>query len=185
MLEEILNIECNRTAENIFTMYIYKDGNSPWYRAYELSAYYAFFYKNGLDDSERLHPTKKASRILGDGMISVGLKLESFKKYFPNLAIEHIDSDTVEITVDETYYDEIKPETYKEIYGEWKTKFEIKKAKSKNGEPNKIQNKNIYNSPVSFSSIMREILKYDTNGKSEEDLRRHIYILKEMCANLI
>lgn len=52
-VKEILELENNRDSSTLGKIYFYKEGNSPWYRAYELSAYFASFYDNGLDDKKR------------------------------------------------------------------------------------------------------------------------------------
>lgn len=47
-MENILQIENNREKNNIRKIYFFKNGESPWYRAYELSACYDSLYNNGL-----------------------------------------------------------------------------------------------------------------------------------------
>ena len=92
-VKEILELENNRDSSTLGKIYFYKEGNSPWYRAYELSAYFASFYDNGLDDKKRLHAVKKSNKLSEDGIISVGLQLPSFKKYFPDVNVDDMSGD--------------------------------------------------------------------------------------------
>lgn len=183
MTEEILNLENNRNNETLLNIYFYKDGNSPWYRAYELSAYYAYSYPNNLKDTERLHPIKKASKINSDGIVCIGLQLSSFKKYFPNADTSMISDNKMVLTVKGSDFPNITTDSYNGIFLEWKSEFELKKGKSDKAKES--NNKNIYNSPVSFSKIMKEIIRYDTHNKGENELRIFVNTLKDMCAELI
>lgn len=183
MTEEILSLEKDRNKETLLNIYFYKDGNSPWYRAYELSAYYAYFYPNNLKETERLHPIKKASKLNSDGVVCVGLQLSSFKKYFPNAVTSIVSDNKMVLTVKECDLPNITADNYNDVFLAWKTEIVLKKGKLEKGKEN--NNKNIYNSPISFSSIMKEIIRYDTHNKGENDLRVFIGTLKDMCAELI
>lgn len=183
MTEEILSLENNRDNKTLLNIYFYKDGNSPWYRAYELSAYYAYFYPNNLKETERLHPIKKASKLNSDGIVCVGLQLSSFKKYFPNAETSVISDNKMVLTVKDSDFPNMNIENYHNTYLDWKSEFALKKGKSDNAKES--NNKNIYNSPVSFSSIMKEIIRYDTHNKGENELRIFVGTLKDMCAELI
>lgn len=180
-MEKLLNIETNRDESNIRKIYFIKDAESPWYRAYELSAYYAVNYNNGLKENERLRATRKSSKIINNGVMQIGLQITSFKKYFPNAQICEISEKLISIDIPSDDLCDITLENYEGICNSWKETFEIKSKNKKIKEPIKT----VYNSPTSFTSIMKEIIRYDTHNKDEDELRYFINILKEMCANLI
>ena len=52
--KEKLQIENNRTIDNINVIYLFKDGGSAWYSAYEWSAYLMEFFPNDLPDNKSL-----------------------------------------------------------------------------------------------------------------------------------
>ena len=59
-IEEIEKLENTRTPQNLNIVYLIKDNeNSPWYKAYELSAYYLEFYNKNIADNERLKDQHK------------------------------------------------------------------------------------------------------------------------------
>lgn len=182
-MEERIKIENNRTKETLGKIYFYKDGNSPWYRAYELSAYYASHFNNGLGEADKLHANRKSSRQDADGIMQVGLQLKSFKKYFPNIEVDNMKEDAFYIDVNPDDYKDITLDNYKEKCLEWKSQFELK-GNSKKSKDNNIT-KTIYSSPASFSSIMKEIIRYNTHNRTENELLQFIGTLKEMCADLI
>lgn len=180
-MTELINIELNRTKDNIKKIFFIKEGNSPWYRAYELSAYYAVNYNNGLRQAERLQANRKPSKLLNDGVIQIGLQLSSFKKYFPNAELCNVTDKYFTINIESGDFADVTLDNYQELIKEWKGTFELKNKKPSKKEPLKT----IYNSPVSFTGIMKEIIRFDTYDKNETDLRNFINALKEMCANLI
>lgn len=180
-MEEALKTEINRDTSNLKEIYFFKDGNSPWYRAYELSAYYAVYYNDKLNDNERLKATRRYNKEFVDGIIQIGLQFTSFNKYFPNADIQQVSDKKVIIKLSLSEFVDITIDNYKENLSAWKNTFDLKTKKN----DAKDQIKTIYNSPISFTGIMKEILKFDTHEKNENDLRNFIYALKEMCANLI
>lgn len=179
-MEEKINIENNRDEKTIGKIFFYRDGNSPWYRAYELSAYYAVNYNNGLSDNEKLNAHKKTSKLCENGIMQIGLQLTSFKKYFPDVEVSNITEDSFTIDFG---MDGVTTDNYRSILSNWKKSFEY--AKSSKKQKDKTVSKTIFNSPVSFSMIMKEIIRYDTNNRTEDDLRQFICTLKDMCAELI
>lgn len=182
-MEEILKKENNRDKDTFRKIYFYKNGNSPWYRAYELSAYYATFYNNGLEDKDRLNPQRKTSKFDESGIIQVGLQLTSFKKYFPDVIVSDISGDCIVIDAPDNDFIDIVLDNYLDVLSEWKNSMELHTKADKKKETKPI--KTVYNSPVSFTEIMRQILRYDTHNRNETDLRNFVCTLKEMCANLI
>lgn len=184
MIKEIVKRERERTDEDLGVIYFYKEGNSPWYRAYELSAYYAHFYMNNLDKKERLKVIKKRYKVVQDDIMSVGLRLESFKKYLPDLSLDKINEGDFVVSINLSNYDDINLSSYKEKVDIWKMQYEHNN-KIVDKKEDKIKHTTVYNSPITMTSIMKEIIRYDTYGKDENDLRIFIKELKEMCASLI
>lgn len=182
-MEERLKIENGRTEETLGKIYFYKDGNSPWYRAYELSAYYASHFDNGLKETEKLHAQRKPSKVSEEGIMQVGLQLNSFKKYFPNIDVSNMTESAFCIDISLDKYKDITLSNYKDKCLEWKNQFDVKKSDKKQKDNN--VSKTIYSSPTSFSMIMKEIVRYNTNNRTENELIQFIYTLKEMCAELI
>lgn len=182
-MEDILKVESNRNKDNIRTIYFYKEGNSPWYRAYELSAYYAVHYNNSLKEKERLQASRKSNKIINEGIMQIGLQLESFKKYFPEAELQEIKENTFSIVIPSSDLCDITLVNYKEKLVDWKNTFDIKSKNKKQSV--KEVNKTVYSSPVSFTSIMKEIIRYDTHNRTEDEFRCFLNTLKEMCADLI
>lgn len=73
-----------RNENNLYEIHFYFEGD--WWRAYEWSAYLATHYKTS--EVSSLVPTKKSWSGNEDGIVLVGLKTQSFKKYFPELDVE-------------------------------------------------------------------------------------------------
>lgn len=182
-MKDILEKENNRDKDTLRKMYFYKNGNSPWYRAYELSAYYATYYNNGLSEKDRLNPQRKVNKLDENGIIQVGLQLTSFRKYFPDVTVSDVSGDHIIVDVSEDVFTDVTPDNYLDVISEWKNSFELRTNGDKKKDTKSI--KTVYNSPVSFTEIMRQILRYDTHSKDETDLRNFVCTLKEMCANLI
>jgi hypothetical protein len=57
MIEDIIKKERERNKDNIDKIYLFRDGNSVWYKAYEWSAYLMEFFPNNLKD--KLKPVHK------------------------------------------------------------------------------------------------------------------------------
>lgn len=183
-IKEIFNDEHKPISERGLKIMLYKDENSQWLRAYEISAFLAEFFNNGLKDSEKLKPTKKKLNGEEDGVICVGLPISSLSKYFPNAEIEKINDNTFSIVVKLNDYD-FEVETIHDVFNEWKGHFNIAASKKKNGKQEQPSQNPIVNRCTTFSDIMREIIKYATHGKTIEEHEDFIMKLKCMCADMI
>ena len=84
-----------RNENNLYEIHFYFEGD--WWRAYEWSAYLATHYKTS--EVSSLVPTKKSWSGNEDGIVLVGLKTQSFKKYFPELDVEYLISDKKEVVI--------------------------------------------------------------------------------------
>ena len=179
-MKEIFDIETNRDENNIGKIYFYREGNSPWYNAYELSAYYAVNYINNLSDNEKLKASKKRFKLCEDGVMKVGLQMPSFKKYFPDFNLSEIKDNFFAIDFNGS---NIALDKYSDVISKWKSEFEFPKTNKRDKEKTAINT--IYNRPVSFTEIMKKIIRFDTHDRTEEELREFIGTLRNMCADLI
>ena len=90
-IEEIEKLENTRTPQNLNIVYLIKDNeNSPWYKAYELSAYYLEFYNKNIADNERLKVQHKQYNNIK--LVNVGLQFKSLQKFLPNIQINEENS---------------------------------------------------------------------------------------------
>lgn len=112
-----------RNKDNLFEIRFYFE--SDWWRAYEWSAYLAAHYKTS--DAVPLKPTKKTWSGNKDGIILVGLKTQSFKKYFPELKIDDLSLDKREVVIKcDGMFNGIEFGNYKSILNEWKRSVDLK-----------------------------------------------------------
>lgn len=183
--KEKIEKEHKRTKDILNVIYLFRDGNSPWYSAYEWSAYLLEFYPNGLSDDKRLKVTRKTQKDLDDSYIKVGFQLPSLKKYLPNIDVTNVEEDIIRIVIN--LYDDSTIENYEEKLKTYKDTLDIKENSNTNNQIKSITNKsnNIYNNPVTFAHIMKEIISYNTYNKTEDDLIEFIYELKNKCASII
>lgn len=152
--KEISDIE-KRTEENLMLLHLFN--NNGWWRAYEWSAYLCNHLPCDLKEDERLNPTKKKSSIFEDGIIFVGLKAASFKKYLPCLTskVEDIDLSEKHIVFDVSeLFDDFDLTTYKELLHEWKNNFKIKKSEQSNNS----QKEN--NETLTVKEILNKIIGF-------------------------
>ena len=174
---DIQKLEYSRTKENISTIYLIKDApNSPWYKAYEWSAYILENYNKELNQQNKLKPIHTQYKDFS--MINVGLQFKSLQKYLPNISIDEIQTNNDYLVINlNLNINQENIESYKNIVDNWKSSVPIFQNKQKQNI--------IYSQPSSFSNIMRDILSFQEYGKSQEDLVNFIYSLKNKCANLI
>ena len=98
--------------------------------AYEWSAYLATHYKTS--EVSSLVPTKKSWSGNEDGIVLVGLKTQSFKKYFPELDVEDLISDKKQVVIKyNDILDNINTNNYKRVLSQWKNSLDFKE-KEKN-----------------------------------------------------
>lgn len=181
MLKEIIDNEINRDEESLDKIYLWKDGNGPWYKAYEWSAYLLEFYPQGPE--EKLKATKKPYNGAISSFVSVSLQLSSLDKFAPGKIIISQDDKKVVISADVRKYDEFYPGIkYTEVLENWKNTL---KLKEKITEDTNRPQKNIFGNQVTFFTVLKTVLTYDMYGKSEGDLREFVQELKNKCADLI
>lgn len=177
-ISDIQKLEYSRTLENISTIYLIKDGpTSPWYKAYEWSAYLLENYNKELNQQNKLKPIHIQYKDFT--LINVNLQFKSLQKYLPNIAIDEsqINNDYLTINLNLNINNQENIEKYKDIINNWKNNIPFFQYKQKQNT--------IYSQPSSFSHIMKEILSYQEYGKTQDDLLNFIYSLKIKCANLI
>ena len=180
-LKDIIESENSRTKENLGTIYLYKESeNTPWFKAYEFSAYLAEFYPSG--NEEKLKPIKKRGKNTENEIVNIGIQVSSFNKYFPGADVENIDNGSVSFTVDLTRYGEnISLENYKEKTQEWKDGINLSEKTDKKAK----QQNNVFTKPLSVTKIMAKIMNYDTHGKDENGLRGFIIEIKNDFSNIL
>lgn len=180
--ERILQFE-ERTSNNLNQIYLIKDSNnSQWYKAYEWSAYLLEFMTNNLQEKDRLKPLKKQLENTNKTIINVGFPLTSIEKFCnPNIIEDKVVDGNQNITIRIKSSNNLSFENYKQNLNNWKNSIQIKQYNNQN------QNKsiNIYSHPTTFLSIMKDIMKFNTYGKSEEDYANFLNDLKSKCADLI
>lgn len=176
-LVDIYKSEHNRNGD-YSKLYFYREGDkSPWFRAYEWSAYLAKKYPNGLDEQKRLKESRSNFSEDENGIVKVGIQLASMQKFFPNAVVVESDEKHFVIAVDLAQYDTNGGDV-DTLFLDWKKSIEIKTASPKKKNP-------VVSRTSSLSSIMKKILSYRVEQSSSEDNVDFICELKEMCADLI
>jgi len=189
--KEILNLEGNlesRVAESKNIIYLIRDSDSsPWYKAYCWSAYLMEFYPNNLEDAKKLKPIKRQIKSEDSAiLVHVGLQLPSLSKYLPDVKADTSTPNLIRLIVDPTLYNDNIISLNN--YNKWIETIPLKEDdnKSKN---NKNSSKPNPNSPftklTTFTSIVKDIFRFDTYNKSQEDLLEFVRYLKEECIKLI
>lgn len=179
-IEEILNRE-NRTDENdLFTIHFYLEND--WWRAYEWSAYLCLQFPNGLSETDKLKPTNKEQYTL------VGLKLNSFTKYFPKIQPTNITDKHIEIDI-RTYIDNgsISLDSYKKLLSEWKETMPLKREDKMKQSQKQDSKPTLYSKPsnATILSVMQEVLAYPLETKNLIDNTLFIRHLKDELLKLI
>lgn len=121
-----------RNSDNLFEIHFYFE--SDWWRAYEWSAYLAYHYNN--PNVEPLNPTRKLWSKDEDGIILVGLKTNSFTKYFPDISADDLSVEKKEVMIKcNSIFDGIDISNYENILSEWKRTFDFKEKVEKKMQP--------------------------------------------------
>ena len=169
-IEEIEKLENTRTPQNLNIVYLIKDNeNSPWYKAYELSAYYLEFYNKHIADNNIK-------------LVNVGLQFKSLQKFLPDIQINEENSSNLILQIIlPTIPNDLNLINYNEIVQNWKNTIPVKQD---NQQQNKKQT-TIYSQPTTFSSIMKDIISFSLYNRSEIELVQFIEKLKNKCADLI
>lgn len=182
LYERILQFE-ERKPETLNMIYLFRDSNnSQWYKAYEWSAYLLEFITNNLPEKNRLKPIKKQIKDSDKTIINVGLPITSLDKFCETKIIIDKQPDASQnIAIKIHLPNDIIFEIYKQKLNEWKNSIQIKEQNTTK------QNKstNIYSQPTTFLTIMKEIMKFNTYNRSEEEMVEFINNLKSKCADLI
>jgi len=173
-----------RNIQNLNIIYLFKDNNekSQWYKAYEWSAYMLEFITNNLEEKYRLKPIKKQIKNSIETIINVSFPITSLEKFCNSnfIAEKTVDANqNMYIKINLPF--DINLENYKQKLNEWKNIIQIKT--SQNSKNNK--NVNIYNQPITFLGIMKDIVGFNIYKRTEEELIEFINDLKVKCADLI
>lgn len=183
LYEKLLLFE-ERKQENLNYIYLIKDSNQQqWYKAYEWSAYLLEFITNTLPENKRLNPIKKQIENTDKTIINVGFPLTSLNKFCEPQIIKNKNIDERQnICIQIILPNEITLSNYKEKLNEWKNLIQVKTfTQNKNNQ----KSTNIYSQPTTFLTIMKNIMKFNTYGRSQEELIQFIENLKVNCADLI
>lgn len=183
LYEKLLLFE-ERKQENLNYIYLIKDSNQQqWYKAYEWSAYLLEFITNTLPENKRLNPLKKQIENTDKTIINVGFPLTSLNKFCEQQIIKDKNIDERQnICIQITLPNEITLSNYKEKLNEWKNSIQIKTYNNQNKNQ---KSTNIYSQPTTFLSIMKNLMKFNTYGRSQDELIQFIENLKSSCADLI
>lgn len=129
-VHEIIKKENRKDESELFLIYFVRYGE--WWRPYEWSAYLANHFPNGLKEYERLNPIREEIKSIDGGLIRVGLKLSSFKKYLPGIPVESMTGDVVTFDASPYYQgSDITFENYLEKFNQWKESVPMEKKNKK------------------------------------------------------
>ncbi len=175
-IKEIVDAELKEDRD-VSLIRLYREG--AWYRAYEWSAYLAHFFPNGLSDAQRLNPIHKRNKELGSTVVSVGLKMEMLGKFMPNV-VPDIQDGYADVHVDLSLYDNPSDLTFANMLDAWKGDIPVRdKQEQKHGASQ------ILSKPMTFTSIMREILRFQLETHTPDDAYRFVRELKDMVISLV
>ena len=147
-----------RNENNLYEIHFYFEGD--WWRAYEWSAYLATHYKTS--EVSSLVPTKKSWSGNEDGIVLVGLKTQSFKKYFPELDVEDLISDKKEMVIKyNDILDNVNINNYKTVLSQWKNSLDFKE-KEKNATS--LSNKQKTND-IDYNMVLKDTNHSNVNIK--------------------
>lgn len=184
--KDILKDEIRENEDSLYKMYLYRDA-SGWWRAYELSAYYAHFYPNNLAEGNRLKPTRKKSKKNEDGVISTGVKLESFQKYFPYIDINDnntkIDDTHIEVDMREYFNGKINLENYSNVLKEWKEQFKLVSSAKKSSDSIGVKIADC--NEMSLKVVVQQILGYPLESKTPIDNIAFLSTLKAQLSKIM
>jgi len=166
-IQEIFKSE-ERNKDNLFDIHFYMEG--AFWRAYEWSAYLSRIFPSELTEEERLKVLKKATKDYKDGYVQVGLRLPSFKKYFPSL-MENEElmevNDKHIILHAKSFFKEENFLDYKKVLSKWKSGIHFTVNEKKKLKEIKLGNKEeeVTNNQ-SADSLIKEIISYPIENKN-------------------
>ena len=139
-----------RNEDNLFEIRLYLEGE--WWRAYEWSAFLAAHLKSV---SNPLKPTKRNWSKDKNGIVLVGLKTSSLKKYFPSLNVDDLSLDEKEIVIScKEMFDEFNIDNYNDELIKWKSNLDFKEKDNLDIPSDKIEK------PINYDKIRyKEILE--------------------------
>lgn len=170
-IKNILNIENNRSDSDFFIIHLFKEGN--WWSGYELSAFLCNKYKNTL--SEKLKVTKKYYKNEKTELVKIGLMQSSFDKYLPNNSeyLTIIDDNHIIINAEKFIDIDINKDNYLILLNDLKNSL-LPNTKQQNIE----YNNNNENKNVTLPIIISDILLFNVENKTQEELITFINQLK-------
>lgn len=161
-----IELEKRENSESLYKMHLYRE-ESGWWRGYELSAYFAHFYPNKLSDNDKLKAIRRSLKGSENGIISVGVRLESFQKYFPDIKIDDNNSEIndghIVLDLRDYFSEKINFENHINILKEWKEQFKIVKT-SKKTEINSFKLNEC--NDTSLKIIFQQIMGYPLENKT-------------------
>lgn len=179
-LKEIIDIETRKNIEDLYKIHFINEGG--WWRAYEWSALLCRNFPNGLENKDKLNITHRKTDKIDDGIILVGLQLQSFSKYFPKLDIPTIENGRIDIDVKDYFSQEtFTIDNYKQHLTELKNSIPYKTDKEKSSVA-KTENSV---SDATIKSIMQEVIAYPLENKTLIDNTLFIRYLKDNLVKLI
>lgn len=169
-IKNILNIENNRSDDDVFIIHLFKEGN--WWSGYELSAFLCNKYNNTLND--KLKVTKKYYKNEKTELVKIGLMQSSFDKYLPNNSeyLTIIDDNHITINAEKFIDIEINKDNYLILLND------LKNSLSTNAKHQNIEYINGENKNITLPMIISDILLFNTENKTQEELITFINELK-------
>ena len=171
-IKSIIDIENSRKDDEYFLIHLFKEGK--WWSGYELSAFLCHYYKNQLKDKLKIN--KKHLKSENIDFIKIGLMQMSFDKYLPNNHehMEIIDDNHIIIDAKNFIDLDINKDNYKTLIEDLKSKITVVDNKYKN-DNNSSQN---YLNNVTILTIFNDILNFNVNDKSNDEINNFILKLK-------
>ena len=162
-VEEIFKYE-ERTEENLYDIHFYMEG--AFWRAYEWSAYLSRKFPSDLSEEDKFNVLKKLPKGYDNGLVLVGLRLPSFKKYFPNV----IDDSEVFEMLDKHIIIHAKKFFYNEDFSDYKSLLNVWKngIKPSCNEKKKNRNYKLIEEENNFGvdTLLHEIVSYPIESRN-------------------
>ena len=170
---EIIENESRLSQEKPYEIRFYREGE--WWRAYEWSAYLAYFFPNGLEEKNRIRPTRKPLKGFSDGYVFIGMKLASFSKYLPSMDVMQIDESYIAINARSALEGKVNLNNAEHEFLEWKCTIPIKEAKDCGKRENKPIN--------SREDILDKIVNFQFENKSLIEIATFLSNIRERILN--
>lgn len=181
---EILNKENTLQKEQPYKIHFFME-NGGWWRAYELSAFLCYEIQKNMGEGNQLKVSKKFMKNYGE-YVFVGLKLQSFNKYFPNMDIETMleDLDDKHITIDVSNLlnESFADGKVDDKYIDWKNNIKLtnkQKETINNGEIQTSINGN------TIFGVLQQVLGYPLEDRTPNENTLFIKQLKHQLLKII